>query len=282
MFRKSSDGTNYRQSFFGFPNFAQAAQGGGKDENMAGSNGRAKRHFFGGTGLYIALFLGVTALAVAGYWTLLPKNTADKDAENVSSQVELPVQDETPQMPEAELPQEAAKPAEPVEEPPEDLTVMDEATGVEDTVPAMESETDAQPVAPRLVVAPLVGEEVAAFSVDELTYNETLGDWRTHDGIDIAAEVGTQVIAACSGVVTAVRDDDMMGTLVTIAHDDGYETTYANLRSSPGVGEGQYVSAGEVIGAVGSSSIAEFSMPAHLHFSVSKDGVPCDPKEFLN
>ena len=235
---------------------------------MAGSNGRAKRHFFGGTGLYIALFLGVTALAVAGYWTLLPKNTADKDAENVSSQVELPP--------------EAAKPAEPVEEPPEDLTVMDEATGVEDTVPAMESETDAQPVAPRLVVAPLVGEEVAAFSVDELTYNETLGDWRTHDGIDIAAEVGTQVIAACSGVVTAVRDDDMMGTLVTIAHDDGYETTYANLRSSPGVGEGQYVSAGEVIGAVGSSSIAEFSMPAHLHFSVSKDGVPCDPKEFLN
>ena len=185
-------------------------------------------------------------------------------------------------VPEAELPQEAAKPAEPVEEPPEDLTVMDEATGVEDTVPAMESETDAQPVAPRLVVAPLVGEEVAAFSVDELTYNETLGDWRTHDGIDIAAEVGTQVIAACSGVVTAVRDDDMMGTLVTIAHDDGYETTYANLRSSPGVGEGQYVSAGEVIGAVGSSSIAEFSMPAHLHFSVSKDGVPCDPAEFLN
>ena len=238
---------------------------------MAGSNGRAKRHFFGGTGLYIALFLGVTALAVAGYWTLLPKNTADKDAENVSSQVELPLEDETPQMPEAELPPEAAKPAEPVEEPPE-----------EDTVPAMESETDAQPVAPRLVVAPLVGEEVAAFSVDELTYNETLGDWRTHDGIDIAAEVGTQVIAACSGVVTAVRDDDMMGTLVTIAHDDGYETTYANLRSSPGVGEGQYVSAGEVIGAVGSSSIAEFSMPAHLHFSVSKDGVPCDPKEFLN
>ena len=248
---------------------------------MAGSNGRAKRHFFGGTGLYIALFLGVTALAVAGYWTLLPKNTTDKDGENVSSQVELPVQDETPQMPEAELPQEAAKPAEPVEEPPEDLTVMDEATGVEDTVPAMESETDAQPVAPRLVVAPLVGEEVAAFSVDELTYNETLGDWRTHDGIDIAAEVGTQVLAACSGTVTQVIDDDLMGTSVTIAHDGGYETIYSNLQSVPAVSEGQHVSAGEVIGAVGCTSIAEFAIPAHLHFGVTKDGVPCDPETFL-
>ena len=227
---------------------------------MAGSNGRAKRHFFGGTGLYIALFLGVTALAVAGYWTLLPKNT---------------------QMPEAELPQEAAKPAEPVEEPPEDLTVMDEATGVEDTVPAMESETDAQPVAPRLVVAPLVGEEVAAFSVDELKYNETLGDWRTHDGIDIAAEVGTQVLAASSGTVLSVADDDLMGTTVVIAHDGGYETTYSNLQSVPTVAPEQYVSAGQVIGAVGTTSLAEASMSPHLHFSVTKDGEIIDPQEFL-
>ncbi|MCI6865777.1 MAG: M23 family metallopeptidase [Oscillibacter sp.] len=242
---------------------------------MAGSNGRAKRHFFGGTGLYIALFLGVTALAVAGYWTLLPKNTTDTETEEVSSQQELPVREEAPRMPEAKLPQQAA-------EPEEDVTVMDEATGVEDTVPVMESSEEVTPDAPRLVVAPLVGEEIAAFSVDELRYNETFGDWRTHDGIDIAAEVGTQVLAACSGTVTSVREDDMLGTLVTIAHDSGFETTYANLRSSPGVSEGQYVSAGEVIGAVGSSAIAEISVPAHLHFSVKKDGAPCDPNEFLN
>ncbi len=248
---------------------------------MAGSNGRAKRHFFGGTGLYIALFLGVTALAVAGYWTLLPKDTTDKDAENVSSQLELPVEDETPQMPEV-----IAITPDPSEddwvapEPAEEITVMDEATGVEDTVPA--AEEDALPVAPRLVVSPLVGETLAAFSMDELRYNETLGDWRTHDGVDIAAEVGTQVIAACSGTVTQVVADDLMGTCVTIAHDGGYETTYANLQSVPTVGEGQYVSAGEVIGAVGATSLAEFASAPHLHFSVTKDGVPCDPAEFLN
>ncbi len=251
---------------------------------MTGSNGRGKRHSFGGTGLYIALFLGVTALAVAGYWTLLPKNTTDKDAENVSSQVELPVQDETPQMPE--------EPAAPTgggtegvrspEPPAEEITVMDEATGVEDSVPAGETEEGALPVAPRLVVEPLVGETIAAFSMDELRYNETLGDWRTHDGVDIAAEIGTQVLAACSGTVTQVVADDLMGTSVTIAHDGGYETTYANLQSVPTVGEGQHVSAGEVIGAVGATSLAEFAGEPHLHFSVTKDGVPCDPAEFLN
>lgn len=245
---------------------------------MTGSNGRGKRHSFGGTGLYIALFLGVTALAVAGYWTLLPKNTADKDAGNVSSRVELPVQEEPVQMPEADFSEDDLIPPEPKE----DLTVMDEATGVEDTIPAMESTVDVTPEAPRLVVSPLVGEEVAAFSVDELKYNETLGDWRTHDGVDIAAEVGTQVLAACSGTVTQVIDDDLMGTSVTIAHDGGYETVYSNLQSVPTVSEGQEVSAGEVIGSVGCTSIAEFAVPAHLHFAVTKDGVPCDPKEFLN
>ena len=244
---------------------------------MTGSSGRGKRHSFGGTGLYIALFLGVTALAVAGYWTLLPKNTADKDAENVSSRVELPVQEEPVQMPEADFSEDDLIPPEPKE----DLTVMDEATDVEDTIPAMESTVDVTPEAPRLVVSPLVGEEVAAFSVDELKYNETLGDWRTHDGIDIAAEVGTQVLAACSGTVTQVIDDDLMGTSVTIAHDGGYETVYSNLQSVPTVSEGQEVSAGEVIGSVGCTSIAEFAVPAHLHFAVTKDGVPCDPKEFL-
>ena len=71
---------------------------------MAGSNGRAKRHFFGGTGLYIALFLGVTALAVAGYWTLLPGSTTDRDAEEASAKVELPAQEErAAEMPEADF-----------------------------------------------------------------------------------------------------------------------------------------------------------------------------------
>ena len=119
---------------------------------MAGSNGRAKRHFFGGTGLYIALFLGVTALAVAGYWTLLPGSTTDRDAEEASAKVELPAQEEkAAEMPEADFDDALLIPPEESAE----ISVMDEATGVEDSVPAAESSADIAPEEPRLVVAPL-------------------------------------------------------------------------------------------------------------------------------
>ena len=121
---------------------------------MAGSNGRAKRHFFGGTGLYIALFLGVTALAVAGYWTLLPGSTTDRDAEEASAKVELPAQEKrAAEMPEADFDDASLIPPEEGAE----IRVMDEATGVEDSVPAAESSADIAPEEPRLVVAPLVG-----------------------------------------------------------------------------------------------------------------------------
>ena len=72
-----------------------------------------------------------------------------------------------------------------------------------------------------------------------------------------------------------------MGTTVVIAHDGGYETTYSNLQSVPTVAPEQYVSAGQVIGAVGATSLAEASMSPHLHFSVTKDGEIIDPQEFL-
>lgn len=233
---------------------------------MSGTNSRRVRHFFGGTGFYIALFLCATALAVAGYWTLLPKNTAPADSQ-VSAAAPITIPDEpTPVMPEADVPEPEPEPVQTIGEIP-----------LPDELPVAE----VVPVEPHLVVSPLSGETIAVFSVDALAYNETLGDWRTHDGIDIAADIGTPVLAACSGTVTTVENDDLLGTCVTITHDGGYASTYANLQSVPTVGEGQYVSAGQVIGSVGTTSLIESSSAPHLHFSVVKDGRAIDPNEFL-
>ena len=231
---------------------------------------RAARHSLTGTGLYIALFLGLTALAVAGYWMLLPSPAEKTPADATEPPATTPIAAEPvePEVPEIK-PEE---PAEPVQ------------SAVEIKVPEKEPDEVTEPVtpvAPRLIVSPLSGETVAAFSMEELAYSETLADWRTHDGIDIKADAGTQVLAASSGTVLSVADDDLMGTTVVVSHDGGYETTYSNLQSVPTVAPEQYVSAGQVIGAVGETSLAEAGMTPHLHFSVTKDGAAIDPQEFL-
>lgn len=135
--------------------------------------------------------------------------------------------------------------------------------------------------ASNLIVSPLNGTVVEAFSMDQLSYDETLGDWRTHDGVDITAAQGTNVQAACAGTVKTVKDDPMMGTMVVISHSGGYQTTYANLEAKPTVKEGDTVTAGQVIGAVGTTSIAESAEGPHLHFSVTKNGKTINPNTFL-
>lgn len=226
---------------------------------------RGTRALLDGTGFYIALFLGVTALAVTGYWMLLPSRG---EAQSAAKPQELPV-------PIVVEPVEPVVPTEKVDEPEPAKPV---SKPVEVTEPKKTAPT---PVAPTLIVSPLTGETVTVFSVAELLYSETLCDWRTHDGVDIAAAPGTQVLAACSGTVLSVADDDLMGTTVIIEHGGGYETVYANLQSVPTVAPEQYVSAGQVIGSVGETALAESAVAPHLHFAVTKDGKPIDPADFL-
>ena len=126
-----------------------------------------------------------------------------------------------------------------------------------------------------------LGDVLTAFSMEELVYSPTLGDWRTHNGVDIAAQQGTTVLAASAGAVLSVTDDPLMGTTVVLEHDNGYQTTYANLQAKPNVEAGDPVSAGQIIGAVGTTAAAESGQP-HLHFAVTKDGKAVDPNEYLN
>ena len=134
---------------------------------------------------------------------------------------------------------------------------------------------------PLKTASPLEGETAAAFAMDALAYNPTTRDWRTHDGVDIAAEAGTEVKAAAAGTVYSVYTDDQMGTTVVIRHTGGYSTTYASLAEDPAVAAGDEVELGQTIGAVVQSALLESAIGDHLHFAVSKDGENVDPMEFL-
>lgn len=222
------------------------------------------RSILGGAGFYVTLAVCLLVVGASGYFLLF-----DREKEPVE-----------------EPPAEAAAPAPELDEPEEPAVV--EAISPDPveviTPPMPEEEIDDTPVVaemPRQVVSPLDGEVLAAFSVDELMYNETLADWRTHDGVDISADPGTPVLAACAGTVASVADDPLMGTTVTISHAGGYQTTYANLQADPPVEAGDAVSAGQTVGTVGDTAAAEAAQGAHLHFSVTKDGDTVDPDEFL-
>ncbi len=69
--------------------------------------------------------------------------------------------------------------------------------------------------------------------MEQLAFNATTRDWRTHDGVDLTAAEGAPVRAAANGTVTAVYDDELLGTTVVIGHDDGCVTYYQNLAATP-------------------------------------------------
>ena len=103
------------------------------------------------------------------------------------------------------------------------------------------------------------------------------GDLRMHNGVDIAAAHGTNVVAADSGTVITSTYNSNYGNYVVISHGDGLTTLYAHL-SSRQVTAGTAVTKGQVVGLVGSTGI---STGPHLHFEVSLNGTRVNPRNYL-
>ena len=129
--------------------------------------------------------------------------------------------------------------------------------------------------------APLVGEIIAHYSPDHPVYSYTLKDWRTHSGIDIAAEAGTQVLNVCEGVVDAVEKDDLMGNLVVVRHTDGKVSRYASLDTVT-VEQGQLLNMGDPIGTVGKSMLLECGETEHLHYELWQEDKTVDPSFLIS
>lgn len=203
-------------------------------------------------GLYIGLALCLVAAVTVGAMTLGRQPAAEEVISNEEVEDTTPIIQPLP--PSLPVIKEAPVEVEPVVEEPAELLPQ--------------------------VVSPLDGTTVTVFSMNELLYDETMGDWRTHEGLDIQAADGDAVKTAAGGTIQSVTKDELMGTTVTIAHSGGYVTYYSSLRSDPPISEGQQVYAGDIIGYVGTAA-AESDMGPHLHFAVSKDGTLIDPQEYV-
>jgi murein DD-endopeptidase MepM/ murein hydrolase activator NlpD len=108
-------------------------------------------------------------------------------------------------------------------------------------------------------------------------YHPILKQYRTHTGIDIAAQTGASILAAADGQVIFAGYYGGYGYAVIIDHGDGISTLYGH-NSALLVKEGDTVKRGQVIAKAGSTGL---STGPHLHFEVRKNGVPVNPMDWL-
>jgi murein DD-endopeptidase MepM/ murein hydrolase activator NlpD len=142
-------------------------------------------------------------------------------------------------------------------------------------------------VAPSGLAIPVVG--VAAGQLTD-TFDNARGQGRRHDAIDIMSAEGTPVIAAADGTIEKLFNSVRGGiTIYERSPDQNWTYYYAHLSAyAPGLGEGQQVKRGQVIGRVGHSGDASAAGP-HLHFAINRmapgehwwNGTPINPYPLL-
>lgn len=105
----------------------------------------------------------------------------------------------------------------------------------------------------------------------------TSGASTYHQGVDLDTGTGWSVVAARAGTVTIAGWGSAAGNYVKIDHHDGFSSIYMHL-SSYSVSAGQNVSAGQYIGATGSTGV---STGDHLHFGIALNGVYVNPCNYV-
>jgi murein DD-endopeptidase MepM/ murein hydrolase activator NlpD len=104
------------------------------------------------------------------------------------------------------------------------------------------------------------------------------GEAEFHKGIDIATRVGRPIQAPADGIVAEVVYQHDMGNMIRVDHGHGISTLYAHL-SKAAVRAGTAVRKGDRLGYVGNTGS---STGSHLHYTVMLNGLPINPRKYLN
>jgi murein DD-endopeptidase MepM/ murein hydrolase activator NlpD len=137
------------------------------------------------------------------------------------------------------------------------------------------SEMELNRVFGRLFIYPTRGRITDRFGMRQDPFT---GMRRFHNGVDMAAPVGTPVVAAMSGKVSMLGYNATFGKYIILTHPEGFQTLYGHLDAFR-VKKGESVKQGQLIADMGNSG---YSTGSHLHFSIFHRGEPIDPFKYLH
>lgn len=124
------------------------------------------------------------------------------------------------------------------------------------------------------MVVPAMGAITSGFGFRD---HPVSGDYSFHTAVDVAVDVGTEILAFADGAVRYIGESDVFGLYVKVDHDNGVSTFYAHCDELL-VSKGDEVAGGQVIALSGETGNAT---GPHLHFSLEKDGIRLDPEYYL-
>jgi len=105
---------------------------------------------------------------------------------------------------------------------------------------------------------------------------------RHHEGVDIFAPRGREIVSSTSGIVVTVGTNRLGGRIVRVLGPAGYWHYYAHLDSYASIHEGEIIAPGTVLGYVGNSGDAA-STPTHLHYGIYRfRGGAINPYPLIN
>lgn len=164
---------------------------------------------------------------------------------------------------------------------PENLTYVSEEIITDDT-PVMN--TEVKMINPYTEESVTIGKYYYDYKGESAQQEKSIifhdNTYIQNSGIDFVNEKTFDVLAVLDGTVINVKDDETLGKIVEIKHDNDYISIYQSL-SETTVSKGDKITQGQIIGKSGTNELDK-EIGNHLHFELYINGQVVDPMQYLN
>lgn len=164
----------------------------------------------------------------------------------------------------------------------DELTSYVTSTVLEEEQPVIKEST--MMINPHTDTTVSIGKNYYDYKADAETQEKSIvyhdNTYMQNSGTDFVGEKVFDVVAVLDGSVTDVKEDETLGKVVEIKHENGYISIYQSL-SEVSVKKGDMVTQGQVIGKSGTNELDK-DMGNHLHFELYVNGTVVNPTLYLN